>query len=189
MCQEGLSTDFPYFFPPKKNTSELQQLVTFGEYLVRVSIFKSAWYSRGSMLKQPTGELNIGARWGQVLHSHWIKCCYPCIKTKCAWRGVSYWLEFVLSYWFLPSCSCQNLQELTKKNLFPGESCIFWFNGNVVAGGTTFWYKKVVLRNPGFPSRSFWFENRVEMLLDITSYILQLLTWVLSPFYRGRALL
>lgn len=97
------------FSPGKIPQSPSNQLPL--EHLVEVSIFKYVWYSKGSTLKQPTGELNIGVRWGQVLHSHGLQCFCPWTKTKCAWCWVSYWLGFALSHWFLPSHSCQRLWE------------------------------------------------------------------------------
>lgn len=109
--QKDYPQAFHALFFSWKNTFKVQQLVTFGEYLVEVSIFKCVWYSREGILKQPTEELNIGVRWGQVLHSHWIKCFCPCAKTECARRWVSYRLGFALSYWFLPSRSYRGLHE------------------------------------------------------------------------------
>lgn len=59
---------FTYCFPLEKHLTAPATLPL--EHLVKVSIFICIWYYRGSILKQLTGELNIGVRWGQVLHSH-----------------------------------------------------------------------------------------------------------------------
>lgn len=39
------------------------------------------------------------------------------------------------------------------------------------------------------PSSNVCFQKRAEMLLDVTYSVLQILTWVFSLLYRGRAFL